>query len=160
LGGAGVGGPIVRVGYFTDSNVGSNGPLAPIQRAGYTPVRINDIATIDLSTIDLLMVDESDNNRLSAPMLNRLRAIRTWVEGGGIFMVHDRFVGLDATPRNNPFFVGAPNTLAVRNFQFGADIDVIPPGETLVVNGPHGQITNTTLDGGNSSNHGWVQAAT
>src|SRR5262249_32010090 len=141
LGGAGVGGPIVGVGYFTDSNVGSNGPLAPIQRAGYTPVRINDIATIDLSTIDLLMVDESDNNQLSAPMLNRLGAIRTWVEGGGIFMVHDRFVAPDATPRNNPFFVGAPSTLAVRNFQFGADIDVIPPGETLVVNGPHGQIT-------------------
>src|SRR5262249_18467514 len=85
--GQGGGGGSVRVGYYTDLNPNSNGPVAPIQRAGYTPVRINDFATFNFADIDILMLDESNNGPPTPPVANRLPAVRSWVESGGIFMV-------------------------------------------------------------------------
>jgi len=72
-------------------------------------------------------------------------------------MVHDRFVTSDVgDPKSNPFLVGAPGVLLDRDFVDGADLDVIPPGDTRVTSGPHGTITNSSLDGGNLSNHGFA----
>jgi subtilisin family serine protease len=148
------------VGYFTDFNTFSQGPAAPINQAGFGALQVTNISTLDLSTVNMLFVDESNNGGLSSPMFNRLADIRNWVEGGGVFIVHDRWVANSETPQFNPFFIGAPNTRAVRRFDFGPDLDVIPPGNTLVTNGPHGVINNSTLDNGNFSNHGWVQGPT
>jgi hypothetical protein len=75
-------------------------------------------------------------------------------------MVHDRFVSNDAgDPQSNPFLLGqtGPGGIQVdRDFANGPDLDVIPPGSTLVISGPHGTIDNTSLDGGNYSNHGFA----
>ena len=151
----------VTVGYFTDNNAGQTGLASPITQAGFTPVRILDISAFDLSSIDILMVNESNNGGLSPQMSARLTDIRAWVQAGHKFIVHDRFVGsVEGVPQSNPFLVGAPGNLAIRSFLFGEDLDVIPPGGTSVTSGPHGTIGNTTLDGGTSSNHGFVQGAT
>lgn len=142
------------VGYFTDFNATTTAPAAPITQAGYTPVQILDITTFNLSTVDALMVNEKSNGGLSGGLLGRLGDIQTWVQGGGKFIVHDRFVTDDSgDPQSNPFLVGAPTTLLDRDF---TDIDVVPPGTTLVTSGPSGTITNTSLDGGNSSTHGFA----
>jgi hypothetical protein len=149
------------VGYFTDFNESDTGPEAAIVQAGFTAVHITDISTFDLNTIDILMVDESDNSGLSSALSGRLSAIQSWVQAGGVFLVHDRFVSDDVSdPQSNPFLLGASTTLVDRDFTYGTDLDVIPPGGTLVTNGPFGTITDTSLDGGNYSNHGFVVGTT
>jgi Bacterial pre-peptidase C-terminal domain len=154
--GSGGGGPTARVGYFTDGSTSDTGPQAPILAAGYTPVQIVSIGTFDLSTIDILMVDESSNDGLSSTLTARLPMIQAWVQAGGVFVVHDRFVGSGG----NPLLIGAPGAVSHRDFAFDTDLNVIPPGGTLVTSGPFGTINDTSLDGGTSSDHGYVDGAT
>lgn len=68
-------------------------------------------------------------------------------------MVHDRGAGVN-TP--NPFMLGTPGLGTVSAFT--SDLDVIDPATTLVTAGPLGVITNTTLDGGCNSAHGYILA--
>src|SRR5262245_11027474 len=157
LGHLGAGSAAAVVGYYTDFDPTPIGPAAPIIQAGLTPLQIMNITTFDLSTIDVLMVDEPGLSGITSTMLGRLSDIQAWVEGGGVFIVHQRVV-LSSTPASNPFLVGAPGALAVGDLRFSNDLDVIPPGDTLVTNGPHGTITSTSLDLG-GSNGGYVFGA-
>lgn len=150
-----------KVGYYTDYNTGTTAPSTPITAAGDIPIHIGNISTFDLTTIDILMVNESNNGPLSGDLTGRLGAIDTWVQSGGKFVVHDRYVGPDGVPFANPFLVGGGGILTVRDYWTnGADLDVIAPNDTLVTNGPHGTINNSTLDGGNFSSHGYAQGGT
>lgn len=150
-----------KIGYFTDNAPGSTGPSAPILQAGFTPIQITNISTFDLSTIDILMVDEESNSGLSSAMASSLPAIQTWVQSGGVFIVHDRFVAPSSSPTSVQFLIGTSGVLGRHDSSiYGTDLNVIPPGTTLVTAGPFGTISDTTLDGGNSSNHGWIEGAT
>ncbi len=105
-------GPGKTVGYYTDFNPFDTSPANAITQAGLTPLQITNIATFDLSSIGILMVDESNNGGLSSDLLNRLPDIQNWVEGGGVFIVHDRFVSpSEGDAEHNPFVLGEPNTL-------------------------------------------------
>src|SRR5262249_25969334 len=95
--------------------------------------------------------DEVNNGPLSASLQGRLPAIQAWVNSGGSLIIHDRSAGL-LSP--NPFLLGTAGITTVRDLV--SDIDVVPPGANLVVAGPFGAINNATLDGGNSSAHGYV----
>ncbi|MCC5598593.1 PEP-CTERM sorting domain-containing protein [Nostoc favosum] len=151
----------VNIGYFTDFNESTIVPEAVIKQAGFTPVKITDISTFDLSSINTLFVNESSNDKLSSALLGRLGDITSWVKGGKSFIVHDRFVSNNIKdPQSNPFLIGASGTLVDRDFTNSADIDVIAPGNTLVTNGPNGIINNLTLDKGSSSSHGFALAST
>jgi len=147
-----------NVGYFTDFNEFSTDPEAGILANGATPVQITDIDTFDFNTIDMLIVNESSNGGLSADMMNALPAIDAWVQGGGLFVVHDRWVS-DGGLNNNPFFVGAPGMLAMRDFNDDQNIDILN-NTTEVTNGVGGVLDDNSLDGGNSSSHGFVDAST
>jgi len=59
----------------------------------------------------------------------------------------------------NPLLVGAPGIVTVRSFDDDDDINVVPPGTTLVTTGSHGTIDDLTLDGGTSSSHGFATSA-
>ncbi len=132
-------------------------PEGAISQAGFTPLHITNISTFDLSTIDVLMFNESNNNGPSSEVNGRLSDIQAWVESGGVFLVHDRFVSDDSgDPQPNPFLLGATDFLVDRDMVDGADLDVIATSDTLVTDGPHGVIDNGTLDGGNYSNHGFA----
>jgi hypothetical protein len=151
----------VNIGYFTDFNATTIAPEGVINQAGFTAVQITDISTFDLSSIDTLFVNESSNTGLSSALLGRLGDITSWVQEGKSFIVHDRFVSNDTNdPQSNPFLIGASGILVDRDFSNDADIDLIPPGNTLVTNGPNGIIDNLTLDGGTSSSHGFALATT
>src|SRR5213596_3411544 len=80
------------VGYFTDNNAGSTDLNAPITANGYTAVQITNIATFNLSTIQILLINESNPGTPSAALLGQAAAISTWVAGGGILAIHDRNV--------------------------------------------------------------------
>jgi uncharacterized repeat protein (TIGR01451 family) len=137
--------------YFSDNNPAATGPEAPIILAGFTPLHVTDISSLDLSGYTVLFIDETFNNAISPALLGRLGDIKGWVANGGILIVHDRSAG-NLNP--NPFLLGTTGIQTVR-FET-SDVDVIPPGTNLVVAGPFGTIGNTTLDGGNSSAHGYV----
>ena len=126
---------------------------APITSAGFTPVRIGDIATQNFSGLRLLAINEANNGAPSPALLSRLPAIQSWVEAGGRLIVHDRGAGLTSP---NPFLIGSPG-LGTVSF-FTADLDVIDPATTTVTAGAFGVISNASLDGGDSSAHGYVPA--
>lgn len=147
-------GDLPVVGYFTDGNPTATGPNAPILSAGFAPLHIGDIATQSLAGLRILFIDESINGAPTPALLSRLPDIQTWVSAGGRLIVHDRGAGL-ATP--NPFLMGTPGLGTVSAFT--SDLDVIDPATTLVTAGPFGILTNTSLDGGSSSAHGYVPRA-
>jgi Divergent InlB B-repeat domain len=139
------------VGYFTDNNASDTGPNAPILAAGYIPLQIFDISTQNLGGLRILMIDESDNSVISPTLAGKLPAIQSWVNAGGRLVVHDRSAG-NITP--NPFLLDASGASTVR--LLAADIDVIRSANTLVTAGPFGIVDNLALDGGCSSEHGYV----
>jgi len=145
-------------GYYTDFNEFSVDPADGIAANGLEPIPIVNIGGFNFNNVDLLVINESNNIEISDALLNRLPDIQAWVEAGGLFIVHDRFVSL-AGPAHNPFLIGAPDTLALRNFDNDADVDILLPG-TLVTEGSFGTLDDASLDGGNSSSHGYVLADT
>ncbi len=165
-----VGGSVV--GYFTDGSTSSVGPEASILAAGSIPVHITDIASFDFDSVDVLLINNSINSRVSDAVLGRVGDIQQFVEGGGVLVINDRYVNdTESGPaKTHPLLIGRNDNgdddiLLVRDFEFGADIDVIPDpatATTLITNGagPGGPIDNSTLDGGNYSNHGYALAST
>ena len=137
--------------YFTDNNPSATGMDPPILRAGFFPLRIGDISTQNFSGLRILCLNEYNNLGLSGALLARLPDIQSWVTNGGRLIIHDRSAG-NVSP--NPFLLGVTGSVTVRLTT--SDLDVIPPPTNLVVAGPFGMITNTTLDGGASSAHGYV----
>ena len=139
----------ITVGYYTDNNAGSTALAAPIAANGYTAVQIADITTFNLSTIQVLLINEFTTGSPSAALLGQATNISNWVAGGGIVAIHDRNV-CRGTCTPVPGGGGISFTPL-----FGFLIDVENAG-TLVTNGPFGVINNTTLDLGNFSNHGFT----
>jgi subtilisin-like proprotein convertase family protein len=147
-------GDIPIVGYFTDGNAAATGPNAPILSAGFTPLHIGDITTQSLAGLRILLINEFNNGAPTPALLSRLPDIQAWVNAGGRLMVHDRGAGL-TTP--NPFLLGTPGLGTVSALT--SDLNMIDPATTLVSAGPFGILTNTSLDGGSSSAHGYVPVA-
>jgi len=140
------------VGYYTDNNVFSRGAEGLITVAGFVPLQIQDISTQPLSAFSLLFLNIFDNQFVSSELLGRLPDLENWINQGGRLIVHDRSAG-NIFP--NPLLLGLdPGVPTIRNET--PDVDVIPPGDTLVTDGPFGQITDGTLDGGSYSAHGFV----
>lgn len=137
--------------YFTDHDSSATGPEGPSSQAGFAPLPVTDISALDLNQYEMLFLDEADHGFLSSALQARLADIQDWVNHGGRLIVRDRSAG-NISP--NPFLLG---TVGITTVRLGtSDIDVIPPGLNLVVSGPFGTVTNTTLEGGNSSAHGDV----
>ena len=130
------------VGYFAANDAG------PITKAGLTGTSIPDLATADLSLFDMLFYNNPSNGDPGIVAANKVK-IQTFVQNGGIFIFHDRYVATTAA-----VLPGAPGTF-VRDFIDDKNIDIID-NTTLVTNGPGGVITNTSLDNGNSSSHGYI----
>ena len=98
--------PGAHVGYYTDGNPSDTGPVAPFQRVGLVPLQIADISTFDLSSINILFIDEPSNGTLTPVLQNRLGDIQSWVKAGGCLIVHDRSIGDSGSP--DPFLLGLP----------------------------------------------------
>jgi hypothetical protein len=139
----------ITVGYFTDNNAPSTGPAAPITANGYTAVQIANIATFNLSTIQILLIDEASNVAPSAALLGQATAISNWVAAGGIVAIHDRNVCAGTC---TPVPGGGGISFIQSN---GFDIDVETSG-TLVTNGPFGVIDNKNLDHVTFSSNGYA----
>jgi hypothetical protein len=136
------------VGFF-----GANA-AAPITADGFTPKALANLTAADLVGLDVLWIFNPNNGAPSATITANLASINAFVLAGGVLSFDDRNVnnGLSAST----YLPGGAGVNFVR--LLGANIDVSTPG-TLVTNGPGGVINNTTLDGGNFSDHGYATLA-
>ena len=136
-------------GYYLSGTTGS--PAGAITAAGHTPTQLTGLSAADLAGIDVLWILNGDNGNPNATVLNPANqaAIAAFVNGGGVLSFHDRAVTNAAT-----YLPGAGGITFTR--ELASDIDVLV--SNTVTNGPAGVIGNTTLDGGNFSNHGFAVA--
>lgn len=139
------------IGYYLSDTSGS--PAAAITAAGHTPVQLANLTAVDLAGINVLWILNGNNNAPNATVLNNQGAISAFVSGGGVLSFHDRAVTDAAT-----YIPGAGGVSFFRDFNPSDNIDVLV--NNTVTNGPGGVIGNTTLDGGNASNHGYASLGT
>jgi len=141
------------VGYYDLSlNRGSSNQVAPIVAAGLEAFDVGNLSTADLSQFGILFVQNPNNGGYTSTWLNNRTKIFDWIAAGGVLVFHDRHV---ATAES--VLPGNPGVI-LRDFAGGAQIDIVDD-TTQVTDGPGGTLTNTSLDGGNFSNHGFILAS-
>ena len=142
-----------NVGYY-DMSAGTCQAymVPPITTTGNTPVSMSTLSPAELAGVQALFVTNPDNNAYGATWVAQLPAITAAVNAGLSVVVFDRFVTNAST--NVP---GMAGVTTVRDFSDDANIQ--PISGNRVVNGPYGTIGATTLDGGNSSSHGYSTLA-
>jgi hypothetical protein len=124
-----------------------------ITASGNTPVALANLTAADLVGLQVLWIFNDNNGSPNATIMNNLAAISAFVAGGGVLSFHDRNVnqGLSAAT----YIPGAGGVSFTA--EFGSEITVLTSNG--VTNGPAGVIGQTTLDGGNFSNHGYATEA-
>jgi hypothetical protein len=142
-----------NVGYY-DMSAGSGQAymVPPITATGNTPVSMSTLSPAELAGVKALFVTNPSNGGYGATWVAQLPAVTAAVNAGMSVVVFDRTVtGANA---NMP---GMAGVTTVRDFADDANIEPVPGN--VVVNGPFGVIGPTTLDGGNSSSHGYSTLA-
>lgn len=122
----------------------------PIANAGCSPVQIFDLSAAELASIDILVVQNPDNGGYGAEYLSQLATIETAVNNGLILIIHDRYL-TDAAG----ILPGGGGIAAVRDFLDDANVDIVDNTTPVTVG-----LDDSSLDGGNSSSHGYVDATT
>lgn len=144
----------INVGYY-DMGLGSGNAnqIPPITTARKTAVQLNDLTATDLANVDVIFVQNSDNGAYGAEYMSRLDSVASAVYAGKTLIIHDRYVDGAETilPGGTAFNI-------LRNFDDDANID-IRDYTTYITNGPGGALTNSSLDGGTSSSHGYTVAS-
>lgn len=126
------------------------GATTAITTAGHTPLALTGLTAADLIGIQVLWLLNPNNNGYGTALTDNLTAVSAFVNGGGVLSMHDRYVEGAAA-----VLPGGGGITFVRDFSDGANIDILTSG-TLVTNGPGGVLDDTSLDGGDSSSHGYA----
>ena len=143
----------VNVGYYDMIAGQGNATQVPsILIAGETPVLLNDLTAADLAGIDVLYVQNPSNFGFGAEYVSRVPDVEAAVAAGMVLIIHDRRVTAAET-----ILPGGAGFTIVRDFSDNTNIEIIDD-TTLVTNGPGGVLDNNSLDGGNSSSHGFTVA--
>ncbi len=149
--GAGAGGGNSKVGYYNLNGAGVSGQASVITANGMIPEQITNIATHPLeNNLGILLVDNPSGSYASN-YVSQLPRISSYIQNGGVLIFHDRTVTGAQTvlPGSaGTFTYASQNNLAV----LSVDADF--------ANGPGGLITDSTLDVGSSSTHGYVTSST
>ena len=117
---------------------------------GNTAVVLANLSAASLAGVNVVWV-LNGNNGGTTPLNSS--AISAFVNGGGVLAINDR--GINAA--TSSALLGASGITFVRGPNSSIDVqNVVNP----LISGPGGVITNTTLDGGSSSNHGYAVLGT
>ena len=128
------------VGYYTGENCYGNADGPTITAAGHTAVPVATMDAASLAGLDILVL----NACYATPSAD----VATAVNNGLILVWHAQSVSTTGLPGSPGFVVSGSG---------GADVDL--PAGSPVANGPGGALNNTSLDGGNSSTHGYVASS-
>jgi hypothetical protein len=141
-----------NVGYYELCNgEGAAYQANAISAGGGTPVNITVPNAAQLTGINTLLVTNCDNGSYGAEWTANLADITARVQAGMTLAFYDRYV-----TGANAQLPGGSGIISVRDFNDDANID-IPAGSPLL-NTNGGPATQTNLDNGNSSSHGYVTA--
>ncbi len=144
-----------RIGYYDMVlGEGNQDQVGAITADGFTAVNITEPNAAQLADIDVLYVQNPLNAGYGGEYLSHLSEIAAAVAGGMTLIIHDRHVDSaeSVLPGGSAFNI-------IRDFSDGSNVNVLDP-TTLLTHGPGGTITNTTLDGGNFSSHGFAFSGT
>lgn len=128
------------VGFFTDGNETTTAPASLIQRVGLVSIHISDIASFDLKSIGILMLNNFQFP-ISGALQQRLPAIESWVRAGGVMVIHNVYGG--NVPYLGPLLPGV-TAIPAGNSPF---VSITPPGDTLVTTGPFGTLVSFDTSG-------------
>lgn len=145
-------GHAANVGYFEMCGGSQPAHAAAITTAGHTPVLVATPDAASLVGLAALSVTNCDNSGYSATYTSNLAAITNAVNGGMRLVLHDRYVSGAAS-----VLPGGAGLSIVRDFSDDRNIEI--PAGSPILSGPGGTLTNTSLDNGNSSSHGYVTTA-
>ncbi|MCZ4353759.1 Hint domain-containing protein [Roseovarius aestuarii] len=144
---------MATVGYYSMSNgQGLASQVDEITNNGDTAVDVTVPDAAQLSALDTLYVVNPDNNGFGAEYMNNLADITAAVNNGMNLIIFDRAVSNAET-----ILPGGSGITAVRDFASGSDVNVAAGAPSSFTNGANGTITDSTFDGGNQSNHGYVE---
>jgi|GEM_PF-2319024 len=138
------------IGYYDMET--QNGQLyqtAPITVSGNTAFAIDNPETVQLENLDMLFVTNPSNNGWGSEYRGSLPAIAQAVEDGMILIIHDRY----AEGVVSRYLPGGEGLVIMREFGEARDIQVANP---LIANGSGDAVTDTSLDNGGHSNHGYA----
>lgn len=121
---------------------------AVAQAGGYSASVLANLTAGSLAGVNVLWVLNGDNGAQNNGLVTNTAAVADFVRGGGVLVYNDRSV-----PGAGSVLPGSAGVSFVQ--EYTANIDVQTPG-TPLTNG----LTNSTLDGGNSSAHGYIDGAT
>ena len=132
----------------------SNSDTTVATGLGYTVTLIpsSSLATANLSAYSMIVLAGSQSTTTYSNVQTNLARIQAYVAAGGVWVVNDASSSM-STPYGYTLLPAAAGVTFVT--LGGSNIDVLAPGSGLI-NGPGGTITNTTLDGGNYSDHGYT----
>jgi hypothetical protein len=140
-----------QVGYYDMfAGEGQSYQLTAIAAAGGTAVNVFDPDAAGLASLNVFWVLNPDNDRFGSEYLARLASIDAAVQNGMILVIHDRAVTNAAS-----ILPGGAAAGIFRDFAEPADIN-IRDASTAVTAG----MTNSSLDGGGFSSHGFALANT
>ncbi len=142
------------IGYVVLGSPGSTSPETAITAAGHTPLSLGTLAGANLANVDVLWILNPSNSGYAADLTSSQAAVNAFVANGGTLLFHDRRVTEAST-----VIPGASAITFVRDFTDDAEIQTTSAAPDLL-DGPGGVITDDTLDGGNSSSHGYALVAT
>lgn len=153
----------IRVGYYDMTNGNGAGipeQVPPIVAAGFTPVLLDNVTATDLAGLHILFVVNPNPNIYGTEYLASRPAITAAVNAGMVLIIHDRTVTFPATNSRVgdilPGVVTPASILASKGTAATNNAIELSTATGLIVNGPFGAITSTSLDGGILSNHGHV----
>jgi hypothetical protein len=147
---------VVDGGAACVSGAAATGAAGAITSTGNTPVALSGLAAGNLAGLNVLWILNSNNGTPGTVVINNTAAIANFVSNGGVLSFHDRNVNQGGVSAAG--YVPGAAGVTFTSF-LNANIDIVTPG-TPVTNGAFGTITNTTLDGGNFSNHGFAALGT
>ena len=130
----------------------ATGLATVITNTGNTPVALAGLAAANLTGINVLWILNSVNGSPGSIVTSNFADITSFVNAGGVLSFHDRNVNQQGVSAAT--YLPGGGGISFTNL-FGGAIDIQTAG-TTVTNGPFGTLTNTSLDGGNFSDHGFA----
>ena len=142
------------IGYYSmDWGMGDPGMEDDIIAAGHTPMALDTLSAEELSQVDAIYVWNGNNGGYSAEFIDAMPQIAAAVAGGMDMVMFDRAIG-----EANPSEVLPGTQLSVVRY-LSADADLTDAGEASLGTGPAAGVDDTSIDGGNYTTHGYVDAA-
>ena len=146
----------IRMGLIQDQGSWGNTTVDTTVATGLgftvTTILSSTLSTVNFSNFDLVVLAGDQSTTTYTNVQTNMARIESWVAAGGVWIANDAATSIPF-PYSYDVMPGAPG-VTVTGIG-GADINVLAPASGLIT-GPGGVITNTTLDGGNYSDHGYT----